>query len=82
MTKDHGATGAYLRVLETGDVGAGDEVEIVSRPDHGITVETAFRITTTESKRLPELAPALAFLPVKDQPKLRAKIDARTGAAA
>jgi MOSC domain-containing protein YiiM len=73
----HGATGAYLRVLETGEIGAGDSVEIVFRPDHGITVETAFRITMTQKSRLPELAPALQFLPVKDQPKLRARIDAR-----
>jgi MOSC domain-containing protein YiiM len=36
-----GATGAYLRVLETGDVGAGDAVEVVFRPDHGITVPPA-----------------------------------------
>ena len=74
----HGATGAYLRVLETGDIGAGDAVEIVSRPDHGITVERAFRVATTEKSRLPELTPALQFLPVKDQPKLKARIDART----
>ena len=73
----HGATGAYLRVLETGEIGAGDPVEVVFRPDHGIAVETAFRITMTQKSRLPELAPALQFLPVKDQPKLRAKIDAR-----
>ena len=73
----HGATGAYLRVLETGAIGAGDAVEIVSRPDHGITVETAFRITMTQKSRLPELAPALQYLPVKDQPKLWARIDAR-----
>ena len=73
----HGATGAYLRVLETGEIGAGDPVGIVFRPDHGITVEAAFRITLTQKSRLPELAPALRFLPVKDQPKLRATIDAR-----
>jgi MOSC domain-containing protein YiiM len=77
----HGATGAYLRVLETGDVGAGDEVEIVSRPGHGITVETGFRIVMTEKSRLPELEPALPYLPVKDQPKLAAKIAARSTAA-
>ena len=76
----HGATGVYLRVLETGEVGAGDPVEVVFRPDHGITVETAFRIATTERSRLPELVPALHHLPVKDQPKLRAKIDARAAA--
>jgi MOSC domain-containing protein YiiM len=66
----HGATGAYLRVLETGEIGAGDPVEIVDRPDHGLTVEAAFRIVTFERSRLPELAPALRVLPLKDQPKL------------
>ncbi|MGY1752419.1 MOSC domain-containing protein [Blastococcus sp. SYSU D01042] len=77
----HGATGAYLRVLETGDVGAGDDVEITARPDHGITVETAFRIVMTQRSRLPELAPALRHLPLKDQPKIAAKIAARSPAA-
>jgi MOSC domain-containing protein YiiM len=77
----HGATGAYLRVLETGEVGAGDAVEIVARPDHGITVETAFRIATTERSRLPELAPAVRYLPFKDRPKMLATIEARTPAA-
>ena len=70
----HGATGAYLRVLQVGEIGAGDAVEIVHRPDHGITVETAFRITMTQKARLPELAPAVQYLPVKDRPKLAAKI--------
>ncbi len=78
----HGATGAYLRVLETGEIGAGDAVEVVFLPDHGITVERGFRIVMTEKSRLPELAPALEFLPVRAQPKLRAKIDARTGVRA
>ncbi|MGY5885358.1 MOSC domain-containing protein [Modestobacter lacusdianchii] len=71
----HGATGAYLRVLETGDVGAGDAVEVLSRPDHGITVETAFRIVMTQKARLPELAPILPFLAEKDRPVLAAKIE-------
>jgi MOSC domain-containing protein YiiM len=75
-----GATGAYLRVLETGELGAGDAVRIVERPEHGITVARAFRIVTTEQSRLPELAPALPHLPLKDQPKLAAKIAARTAA--
>jgi MOSC domain-containing protein YiiM len=75
----HGATGAYLRVLETGDVGAGDAIEVVLRPDHEVTVEGAFRIVMTQKSRLPELAPALSYLPHKDQPKVAAKIKARTG---
>jgi MOSC domain-containing protein YiiM len=75
-----GATGAYLRVLATGELGAGDAIHVVERPEHGITVGTAFRIVTTEQARLPELAPALPHLPLKDQPKLAAKIAARTAA--
>ncbi|MCZ2819679.1 MOSC domain-containing protein [Modestobacter sp. VKM Ac-2977] len=78
----HGATGAYLRVLQTGELGAGDEVQVVSRPDHGITVETAFRIVMTQKSRLPELAPVLRYVPTKDQPVLAAKIDKRLAALA
>jgi MOSC domain-containing protein YiiM len=73
----HGATGAYLRVLEPGEVGADDPVEVVFRPDHGVTTGTAFRIFTTQKSRVAELAAALHHLPVKDQAKFRAKIDAR-----
>jgi hypothetical protein len=36
----------------------------------------------SEKVRLPELAPAVQYLPVKDQPKLTAKIEARIGATA
>ena len=77
---EHGATGAYLRVLETGDVGAGDDVEVVFRPEHGITTGVAFRLLTTEQDRLPELTPVLHHLPLKDQPRLREKIANRLGA--
>ena len=73
----HGATGAYLRVLETGNIGAGDPVEIVSRPEHGVTTGRAFRILTTQKAKVAELAPALHHLPVKDQPTIAARIEAR-----
>jgi MOSC domain-containing protein YiiM len=36
--------GAYLRVVDEGDVGTGDGVEVVARPGHGITIETLGRI--------------------------------------
>ncbi len=36
-------TGAYLRVLEEGEVAAGDPVVVEYRPDHGIDLATAFR---------------------------------------
>jgi MOSC domain-containing protein YiiM len=73
-----GATGAYLRVLETGDVGAGDAIEVAWRPDHDVTTGRAFRLLTTEQAQLAELAPALQYLPLKDQPRLRQRIAART----
>ena len=31
--------GAYLRIIEEGDVGAGDAIEVVDRPDHGVTTQ-------------------------------------------
>lgn len=38
----HGAPGAYLRVLREGSVGAGDRVEVAQRPAHGVTVGDVF----------------------------------------
>jgi MOSC domain-containing protein YiiM len=31
-------TGTYLRIIEGGELGAGDEIEVESRPDHGVTI--------------------------------------------
>jgi MOSC domain-containing protein YiiM len=76
----HGASGAYLRVLEPGEVGAGDPVTVVHRPDHGVTTGLLFRAYTIEKHRLPEVAPALEHLPVRDRAKVATKIAARTAA--
>ncbi|NEK60283.1 MOSC domain-containing protein [Geodermatophilus sabuli] len=73
-----GTAGAYLRVLEPGAVGAGDGVEVVERPGHEVSVGLVFRAYTTQKYRLPELEPALQHLPVKDQPKIAARIAARS----
>jgi MOSC domain-containing protein YiiM len=40
--------GAYLRIVREGDVGADDAIEIVSRPDHDLTVRDVFRIYTRD----------------------------------
>ncbi|MBL1105663.1 MOSC domain-containing protein [Streptomyces sp. 5-8] len=53
-----GATGAYLRVIEPGEIQAGDPVEIVHRPDHGVTAALQFRAVTTERELLPRLLAA------------------------
>lgn len=29
--------GAYLRIIEEGDIGAGDPIDVLSQPDHGVT---------------------------------------------
>jgi MOSC domain-containing protein YiiM len=48
-------TGAYLRVLTPGDVQAGDSIEVLERPSHGVTIEMAFRAYMTEPALLPAL---------------------------
>jgi MOSC domain-containing protein YiiM len=40
--------GAYLRIVVQGDVGAGDEIRVVERPDHDLTVRDVFRIYTQD----------------------------------
>ena len=51
----HGAPGAYLRVLAEGDVGAGDAVDVVHRPDHGVTIGDTFVIRRASEDGLREL---------------------------
>lgn len=38
-----GHTGAYLSIVTGGEIRPGDGIEVVSRPDHGITVPDMFR---------------------------------------
>ncbi|SCL70016.1 MOSC domain-containing protein [Micromonospora chersina] len=72
-----GAPGAYLRVLREGEVGAGDPVEVVDRPAHGVTIGEVFRATTLE----PDLLPRLLDVPELPE-SLREKVRRRLGAAA
>ena len=39
---EHGAPGAYLRVVVEGAVTAGDEIEVVHRPGHGVSIGACF----------------------------------------
>ncbi|MGW7661457.1 MOSC domain-containing protein [Streptomyces sp. NPDC054756] len=56
------APGAYLRVIEPGEIRAGDAIEIVRRPDHEVTVAFQFRAVTTERSLLPRLLAAAEWL--------------------
>ena len=40
--------GAYMRIVSEGEIGAGDAIEVVSRPSHGLTVRDVFRIYTRD----------------------------------
>jgi MOSC domain-containing protein YiiM len=47
--------GAYLRIVVEGEVGAGDEVRVVERPDHGLTIRDVFRIYTRDREEVERL---------------------------
>jgi MOSC domain-containing protein YiiM len=53
-----GRPGAYLRIVEEGEVGAGDEVRIVRRPDHDVTMRLMMHAALVDRDRLPELLAA------------------------
>ncbi|MGB0102505.1 MAG: MOSC domain-containing protein, partial [Nocardioides sp.] len=50
-----GRPGPYLRVLVPGRIGAGDELEVVHRPGHGVTVSLMFRALHGHPDLLPRL---------------------------
>ena len=50
--------GAYLRVLTEGRVSSGDNISILQRPKHGVTVGETFRALTLEPEMLPRLCEA------------------------
>ncbi|MEU8137223.1 MOSC domain-containing protein [Streptodolium elevatio] len=68
--------GAYLRVIEPGEVRVGDTVEIVRRPAHGVDIGTVFRALTREPELLPKLVD-IEELPEETRNKARR----RTGMA-
>jgi MOSC domain-containing protein YiiM len=54
--------GAYLRILHEGDLGAGDEIRVVDRPDHDVTMELVARAKLHDSTLAERVlaAPALS----------------------
>lgn len=41
-----GRPGTYLRIHTPGDIGAGDEIDVVHAPEHGVTISETFRALT------------------------------------
>ena len=65
--------GAYLRVLREGQVSAGDAVQVLETPAHGVTVATAFAAFTTSPDLLPRLLDA-PQLPAEALEGVRARL--------
>jgi MOSC domain-containing protein YiiM len=67
--------GTFLRVIRPGDIRAGDPIEIMSRPDHEVTIAMVFRAVTLEPELLPRLLAAEA-LPEEIADQARRRISA------
>ena len=50
--------GSYLAIVEEADVGAGDVIEVVERPTHGVTVGLVAYVYYQDHKRAQELLAA------------------------
>jgi MOSC domain-containing protein YiiM len=50
--------GAYFRIVTEGDVGAGDAIEVLDRPDHGITIDLVSRAVLLDDALLEHAASA------------------------
>ena len=56
-------SGTYLRVIRPGTIQAGDQIEVLHRPDHDVTVSLFFRSQMAERDLLPQLLAAGDDLP-------------------
>ena len=70
--------GTYLRIIEPGDVGAGDPIELVERPDHDVTIGLLSRVLFEDRSLGPRI---LAADKLTDAWRARGeKLAARAGA--
>ena len=47
--------GTYLRIVAEGEVGAGDEIRVLEKPDHDLTVRDVLRIYTRDRDEVSRL---------------------------
>jgi MOSC domain-containing protein YiiM len=50
--------GAYLAIVDEGELGAGDAVEVVHRPEHAVSLALVVEALLIDRSRLRELEPA------------------------
>ena len=53
--------GPFFRVIEPGEIRAGDRIEVIHRPGHDVTIAVCFRALTIEPELLPRLLAADAL---------------------
>lgn len=76
---DRGDTGAYLRVVSPGSVTAGDAIEVVSRPAHGVTVREVFRADEQDPRRLLRLLEESDYVADKTRYRVQRALTAMAG---
>lgn len=69
----HGRPGAYVQVVEPGEIAPGDGVEVLDVPDHGVSVRDVFGAFTTDRSVLPRVVEARVLAP-RYQEELEAKL--------
>ena len=47
--------GPYLRIIEEGDIGVEDEIKVIEKPEHDLTVRDVFRIYTKDRSEVGRL---------------------------
>ena len=72
-----GKPGAYLAVEVEGVVSAGDEIEVVHRPDHDVTIADLYAVLSGDRERLARVAACADLTPTSHQ-KLAALLDGRS----
>jgi len=71
-----GRPGAYLRVIAAGWLRVGEQIAVISRPDHGLTIGETFAALTVRAESLPRLLEA-PELPVEYHDRARAYLGGR-----
>ncbi len=74
---ERGRPGVFLSILEPGWIAAGDPIDVVDRPDHGLTAAAMFGALTTEPALLPLLL-EVEGLPAHVYDRAQAYVDGRT----
>ena len=51
-------SGAYLRIIKEGEISANDEIKVISRPEHGVTITDVFAAKSGERGKIAKLKQA------------------------